>query len=294
MDFNQVRYFLALADTLNFTRAAEKCYVSQPALTQAIRRLEDELGGTLIHRNGRHTELSELGKLLRGHFEKIDHARHMVRATAKAVTSGEIAELHIGIMCTIGPRVLTQLLNNFQLEHPMVSLVLHDVTPNSIPEKLISGEIDGAFCALHGPAHPQLRYFNLFEEAMVVAFPSGHNFADMSAVSLREIAAQRYIDRELCEFRHEFLEYFKDENLQLEVAFRSQREDWIQSMIRDGVGISVIPRFSLLYPELDHRPIKDPTLSRSVEFAVVDQQVVSAALDMLMMHVDSHEWRIPE
>lgn len=292
MDFNQVRYFLALANTLNFTRAAEQCYVSQPALTQAIKRLEAELGGELIHRDGRYTELTELGKSLRGHFEQIDRTRHLVRTTAKSVTTGEIAELNIGLMCTIGPQLLAGMLDAFQMQHPMVSLVLHDVTPTSIPDLLLSGALDGTFCARHGPPHPQLRYVDLFEEAMVVAFPPGHAFAEMDAVPLRTVAKQRYVDRLHCEFRHEFLEFCENEHFELDVVFRSQREDWIQSLIRDGVGVSVIPQFSLLRPELDYRPITDPALSRKVEFAVVDQPKLTAALDMLIEQARIHDWQV--
>ena len=75
MDFSQVRYFLALAETLNFTRAAEKCHVTQPTLTQAIKRLEEELGGPLIYREGRYSRLTKLGQSLRTHFEKIEQTR---------------------------------------------------------------------------------------------------------------------------------------------------------------------------------------------------------------------------
>ena len=111
MDFKQVHYFLALADTLNFTKAAELSNVSQPALTQGIKRLEDELGGELVHRDGRYTELTDLGRSLRSHFEQINRSRHLLSSTARALVSGDTAELHIGIMCTIGPRILTGMLN---------------------------------------------------------------------------------------------------------------------------------------------------------------------------------------
>ncbi len=292
MDFNQVRYFLALANTLNFTRAAEQCYVSQPALTQAIKRLEVELGGELIHRDGRYTELTELGKSLREHFEQIDRTRHLVRTTAKAVTSGEVAELNIGLMCTVGPRALAGMLDAFQMQHPMVSLVLHDVTPASISDLLLSGALDGAFCARHGPPHPQLRYVELFEEAMVVAFPADHAFAELDSVPLQAVAEQRYIDRLHCEFRQEFLEFCEDKNFELDVVFRSQREDWIQSLIRDGVGVSVIPEYSLLRPELDSRRITEPALSRRVELAVVDQPEVTAALKILIEQAKNHDWQV--
>ncbi len=290
MDFNQVRYFLALADTLNFTRAAEQCYVSQPALTQAIKRLESELGGELIHRDGRYTQLTELGKSLRVHFEQIDRTRHLVRTTAKAVTTGEVAELNIGLMCTIGPGVLAGMLDGFQMQHPMVSLVLHDVTPDSIANLLLAGSIDGAFCARHGPPHPQLRYVELFEEAMVVAFPPEHEFASMQAVPLKAVAQQRYVDRLHCEFREEFVEFYKTQDVELDVVFRSQREDWIQSLIRDGVGVSVIPQFSLLGPELDYRPVSEPALSRNVEFAIAAEAQPSPALRTLISRAKSHQW----
>jgi len=86
LDFNQVRYFLAVSDELNFTRAAEQCHVTQPALTQAIKRLETELGGELIHRDGRNTELTSLGKSLRSHFQQIDQTKKLINSTAKAVS----------------------------------------------------------------------------------------------------------------------------------------------------------------------------------------------------------------
>ncbi|UTV29487.1 LysR family transcriptional regulator [Photobacterium atrarenae] len=294
MDFNQVRYFLALANTLNFTRAAEQCYVSQPALTQAIKRLETELGGELFLRDGRHTRITALGQSLRGHFEQIDHTRHLVRATARAVTSGEIAELNIGVMCTIGPWLITEMLDTFQAQHPMISITLHDVTPASIPPLLLSGAIDGALCARHGSPHSQLRYISLFEERMVVAFPPGHEFSNRAAVPLRAIARQRYVDRLHCEFRQEILQFHEAHDIQQDVAFRSQREDWIQSMVLDGVGVSVMPQFSLLHTKLEHRPIIDPVMSRKVEFAVVDHPQSPPALSELLKHVSTHDWSVAQ
>lgn len=290
MDFNQIRYFLALADTLNFTRAAEQCFVSQPALTQAIKRLETELGCELIRRDGRENALTDLGKSLRAHFEQIDRTRHLVRATAKAVNAGEIAELNIGLMCTIGPGVLAPMLDAFHVAHPLVSIVLHDVAPDAISDLLLTGVLDGAFCARHGPPHPQLSYVELFEEPLVIAFPEGHAFSQMDAVSLRDIAKQQYVERLHCEFREEVLEYYKDLDLELEVAFRSQREDWIQGMVRNGVGVCCIPRYSLLRPELDHRPIVDPALSRKVAFATAQQSEQPPALKLLAEMARAHDW----
>jgi len=290
MDFNQVRYFLALADTLNFTRAAERCYVTQPALTQGIKRLENELGGELIRRDGRYTELTDLGRALRSHFEQINRTRHLVRMTAKAVISGDIAELNIGVMCTIGPRVLAGMLDAFQMNHPMTSIVLHDVVPPAIENLLLTGGLDAVFCARHGSAHSRLRYIELFEEPMVVAFPAGHEFSNYDSVTLMDIVKQRYVERLHCEFREETHEFSREHELDLDVAFKSEREDWIQSLIRDGVGVSMIPKYSLLQPELDHRPIVDPPLTRKVELAIVDDADASPALNRLIEEATFYDW----
>ncbi len=290
MDFNQVRYFLALAETLNFTRAAERCFVTQPALTQGIKRLEDELGGELIKRDGRYTELTELGLSLRSHFEQINRTRNLVKMTARSVVSGDVAELNIGIMCTIGPRVLTGMLNAFQMNNPMISIVLHDVTPNSIPDLLLTSGLDAVFCARHGPAHLRLRYLNLFEEPMVVAFPKSHEFSDYETVMLMDVVKQRYVERLHCEFRQDTHNFSRQQELELNVVFRCEREDWIQSLVRDGIGVSIIPRYSLLQPELDHRPIVDPEMTRMVELAIVNDAELPSALERLIDAAVAYEW----
>ena len=291
MDFNQIRYFLAVSDTLNFTRAAEQCHVTQPALTQAIKRLEAELGGELIHRNRRNTELTRLGQTLRTHFQQINRTRKLVRSTAKAVTSGELDELHIGLMCTLGPVALSGLLKQFQAQHPMLSLVLHDVTPAGINDLLLTGAIDGAFCSRQGAPHPKIKYIDLYDEPIVVAFPSGHPFTDMTEVPLNAIAKEQYVDRLHCEFRDDFLSFCGDRDLDLMVAFSSQREDWIQNLIREGLGVSVIPKYSLLHPALDHRAIVEPRLSRRIEFACVNQDDAAPGLELLTDQINVYNWQ---
>ncbi len=293
MDFNQVRYFLALANTLNFTRAAEQCNVSQPALTQAIRRLETELGGDLVDREGRRIELTPLGNHLRGYFAQIDRTRKAVNATATAVTSGTISELNIGLMCTIGPRVIAPMIDAFRNEHPRVSIILHDVTVDSAADLVLTGALDGSFCAHRNPPTDEIAHIDLFEERLVVAMPVGHAFEGLDEVPLREIANQRYLDRLHCEFREDVLEYYRGIDLDLDVIIRSEREDWIQGMVRDGAGISCIPRYSLLEPELTHRPIVDPELSRSVSFAYAKRPGTPRALENLIAMANSYDWPKP-
>ncbi len=290
MDFNQVRYYLALADTLNFTRAAERCHVTQPALTQGIKRLEEELGGELVRRDGRYTELTELGRGLRTHFERINRTRHLVGMTAKAIVSGDVAELNIGVMCTVGPKVVGAMLNDFQMHHPMTSIVLHDVTPTAYPNLLLTGSLDAVFCARKSSGHNRLLYTKLFDEDMVAAFPKGHELSQKEEVKLEDMLSYPYVDRLYCEFKQVTYDLAQERETPMNVVFRSEREDWVQSLIYKGAGVSVIPRYSLLDSGLDFRPLIDPKQTRSVELAIIDDREVSPALENLLVASIDHDW----
>src|SRR6185369_15502932 len=124
MEMQQVRYFLSLARTLNFTRAAEQSNVSQPALTRAIQQLEHELGGPLFHRERAKTHLSELGRIMLPYLESIHDQAQAARQHAENLKKLEDATLHIGAMCTIGPAILSDLIVKFRIEHPNVDLVV--------------------------------------------------------------------------------------------------------------------------------------------------------------------------
>lgn len=291
MDINQIRYFLALADTLNFTRAAEQCFVSQPALTQAIKRLEEELGSSLIHREGRDTRLTELGRMLRGHFEQIELTRQSVKDTAKAYVEGTVQELNVGLMCTIGPQVIGRFLNEFQIRYPHILLLLHDVPHCDIPELLRSGALDSAFGSSHNHReNDTLKAIHLFKEPMVVAFPDGHSFSSKDTVPLVDIVREKYLDRLHCEFRDDFITFCKEKSIELNIIFRSQREDWIQDFIREGVGVAVLPEHSLLQPPLDYRPVSEPSLSREVELFVSDRNSGSDGLKALIEMAKEYPW----
>lgn len=290
MEIKQIHYFLALAETLNFTRAADKCHVSQPALTQSIMRLEEELGGRLIHRQGRDTRLTDLGLTLRSHFEDIEKTRQMALDTARSFVGSQAPELNIGLMCSVGPRMLWSFLDDFQADHPGMLLLLHDVQFKAIPELLLSGGLDAVFCTSHGTHDKRLSYMALFNERMVVAFPPGHKFSAMARVPLHSVAKEKYVDRLNCEYRDEFFDYCDENDVELQITFRSQREDWIQVLVREGAGVTTIPEYLLIPPMLDFRPIEEPSLEHQIEFAVAERSDVSPALEALLEHAQSFPW----
>src|SRR5919108_5328137 len=99
MEMHQIRYFLAVCETLNFTRAAEQCNVTQPALTRAIQKLEEELGGLLFRRERNLSHVTDLGRLMRPHLEHVLEETEAAKSTAKGFMKLENAPLRLGVMC---------------------------------------------------------------------------------------------------------------------------------------------------------------------------------------------------
>ena len=204
MELSQIRYFLAVAETLNFTAAANACAVSQPALSKAIRKLEDTLGGELFDRTSQQVALTEFGHTMRVHFELIEENRRKALEAARATAGAKTTQLNVGVMCTVGPHRFAPFFRRFRNANPDVELTLHDVAPAVIPELLLSGALDCVLCARSADHDPRFEAIDLFEEKFVVAFAQNHRFAAQDSVTLSEIAAEPYLDRLHCEIRDDF------------------------------------------------------------------------------------------
>ena len=126
MEMHQVRYFLAVADELNFTRAAERCHVAQPSLTRAIKLLEEELGGPLFHRERANTHLSELGRMVKPYLDHVYDQMQEAKRQALEFTKLKKTTLKLGVMCTIPPNQLVDLVCGLQARNPGIELELKD------------------------------------------------------------------------------------------------------------------------------------------------------------------------
>jgi DNA-binding transcriptional LysR family regulator len=290
MNFNQIRFFLAVAETLNFTSAAESCAVSQPALSKAIRNLEDSLGAELFSRNTQHVELTEFGRTMRVHFERIEENRRRALDAAKLATKAATEPLNVGVMCTIGPRRFSGFLETLRQTDPQIEVTLHDVTPSVIPPLLLSGSLDCVFCAREAKHDQRFETLDLFNEHMFVAFADGHRFAEMDSVALEEIAKEPYLDRLHCEFRDEFLDFTKGSGLELDVVLRSERDDWVLELLRQGIGVSVIPANSIILNDVLHRPICDLTGHRCLELVTTKNEDMTPALRTFRALATAYDW----
>src|SRR3954447_15260170 len=150
MEMHQIRYFLAVCEELNFTRAAERCNVAQPSLTRAIKLLEEELGGQLFHRERTNTHLSELGRMVKPHLEEVYAQAQEAKRQALDFTKLKKIRLRLGVMCTIQPDELIDLVSGLQSRHPGIELEVVDASAAQLEDRLLNGDLEVAIYCIPG------------------------------------------------------------------------------------------------------------------------------------------------
>ena len=293
MEMHQIRYFLAVCETLNFTKAAEQCNVTQPALTRAVQKLEEELGGLLFRRERKLTHMTDLGNLVRPQLETILRHTDQAKTTAKSFMQLKDAPLNLGVMCTIGPMRFISFLSRFGHDHPGIEVSLAESVPERLMESLVAGDIDLAVTTAPEDRNERIDPRPLYDERFVVAFPSGHRFEALAEVPLMTISGESYLARANCEYYETFERIIAEQHLTIEDVYRSEREDWIQTMIMAGMGIAFLPEFSPLLPGLQTRPIVAPEVRRQICLATIAGRRFSPAVAAFVKAIDAFAWPGP-
>jgi DNA-binding transcriptional LysR family regulator len=290
MEMHQIRYFLAVSEELNFTRAAELCHVTQPALTRAVQKLEEELGGLLFRRERSQTHLTDLGRLMRPHLEQILHEAEHAKTAAKGFLKLERAPLGVGVMCTVGPMRFVSFLGAFRAAHPGVELTLKEGTPDQLHAMLRDGSIDLAVMAQPTPFAEHYDVKPLYRERYVVAFPSGHRFMRQNAIKATDIQGENLLSRTHCEFHDHVSELMRERGIKANVCFGSDREDWIQSMIVAGLGCCLFWESSPTIPGIETRPLIDPEIAREVSLVSIAGRRFSPAVATFVRAIRGFRW----
>jgi LysR family hydrogen peroxide-inducible transcriptional activator len=241
MELHQLRYFVAVAQTGNFSRAAERCHVSQPALSQQILKLERRLGQPLFHRLGRRAVLTDAGRLLLERATVILATLEDAEARLRATSDPEGGRLAIGVIPTIAPYLLPSTLEGFVRRYPKVELVVReDLTAHLVPA-VVEGELDLAIVALpivdeHLESEP------LLAEPLWLALTPGHPLARRKRIILEDLAEERFILlNEMHCLGEQILNFCRAHECQPQIACRSAQIATIQALIALGQGISLLP-----------------------------------------------------
>jgi LysR family hydrogen peroxide-inducible transcriptional activator len=242
MELHQLRYFVAVADEGNFSRAAAKVRVAQPSLSQQIRKLEAEIGQPLFDRLPRSVVLTEAGRCL------LDYARQILASIGDArrcvdELKGKIAgDVAVGAIPTIAPYVLPELVVTFQNHYPDVTLHIVEDATERIVRRIETGELDVALASTCQKS-PTLRIEHLGNEALLALVPEGHPLAKQAAVSFDDLKSQRFLLLHemhcLSQQVHHLLE---SRRLHPEIALAGSQLSTIANMIAAGIGVSIVPQ----------------------------------------------------
>jgi len=289
MEIHQIRYFLAVERTRNFSRAAEQCNITQPALTRAIQKLEEEVGGKLLHRRPGNIELTELGRALFPRLESAYQTINEARTQARDLVEQRKQRLRLGFMCTIGPDRVGAFLRPIIAAIPHLDLIVREAKGTDIINDLLGEHID---VAIVGLPHYQdgLEHHSLYDEQYVVAMPANHRLAPANQITLAELDGENYIERINCEFDAHF-DYQQGEwPIEINTRFRSEREDWVQALVAAGIGVSIMPESFPLMSGVTSAPLVTPEIKRSISIVTAQDQSLSPAAVEFIKLVKAQSW----
>jgi LysR family hydrogen peroxide-inducible transcriptional activator len=241
MELQQLRYFVAIAETGSFTRAAERCQVAQPSLSQQIQKLERQLRQRLFDRLGRRVLLTEAGAALLERAAPILAAVDEAERSLRDGLDPGRGRLTVGAIPTVAPYLLPPVLTAFLRRYPQVETLLQEDVTQALLAALAAGELDLAVVALP-VADERLRVEPLCTEALLVTLPRGHRLARRHRVGLDDLRDERFILlNEMHCLTGQVRSYCGKHGFTPQVACRSAQVATVQRLIELGLGVSLLP-----------------------------------------------------
>lgn len=244
MEMNQIRYFLAVCEHRNFTHAAKASNVSQPSLTAAIKKLEEELGGALFLRDRAGCRLTPLGSLIRPRLQTVHQETSEAKAEAIRHNRLERVPISVGIGETIGQRKISEAIERYRQRLPQAEIELVVETQQGLLEGLRNGRFDLVITSNEVSAE-LYRIDPLYREEYRVVVSAEHALSKHKTVSLDLLTSTNMLDRLNCEMRDTLHKTCADSGHALYAAYRSNRVDWLLGLARLGSGAVILPVTSI-------------------------------------------------
>ncbi len=245
MKLSALRYLIAFADHSSFSRAAEQCHVSQPTLSVALQRLEDELGVTLIERGKHHVGLTEVGERVVAQARKTLEEANRIETVAQTGKDPLSGSFRLGVIHTIAPYLLPDLMVTLQQVAPGLTLYIEESMTALLADYLKYGSIDAAIVALPFEI-PGIETQALYDEVFEVVVPKDHAWAGRSHIDASEIGTEQVL---VLKAGNCFREQVLDACPEISHNDASMRQghsiETIRAMVASGYGISVLPKSAL-------------------------------------------------
>lgn len=289
MEMHQIRYFLAVARTLNFTQAADECHVAQPSLSRAIKKLEEELGGELFRRERSLTHLTELGRIMQPLLAQAYDTASSAKLLATSYRKGTYAPLRIALASAIDMRVLVKPLSNLMATMAGVELKFYRGTPEEVAQHLKSGDSE---LAIAGPIDwDRLRSYNLFNTDFRLFLNRSHRLADAGSVSLAELQGERLHLRPYCAAYAQVSQALADNGVHPSVCDIAVSDHDILALLDTDLGVSIMAALTAHGDGVCSVPIDDLDVACTIQLhTVIGRQQTPAAAGLIQL-LRSANWR---
>ena len=292
MELSQIRYFVTLAQTLHFTRAAEACHVSQPALTRAIQKLEEELGGVLFHRERALTQLTELGQQMLPPLQRVLNATLEAQTIADSFRRRVTSPLRVGLEFSISAAVLTPVMTALRGFNADIELTLRTGSQADLCDWVLNSEIDMGLL-VDGPDVPErLHRWAMFAERYMVVCQSGHKFKDLEAVPPGELASECLLLHEdaACPVRKYLARLWGQNDLRPRRQHFGNSTEQLLEMVQAALGVSVCgERLASALPFL-RRPIAATPADRTIILATASGRQLGPTAAMFLRLMRARAW----
>ncbi|MBM4426769.1 MAG: LysR family transcriptional regulator [Chloroflexi bacterium] len=270
MEIHQLTYFVAVAETGNFSRAAERCNVAQPSLSQQIMKLEQELGETLFERLPRKVVLTDAGRVLLPKALSILGELQDIKHTLTQNIDNGYGSLHVGFIPTIAPFVLPQVIQRFGREYPNASLTVQEDLTETLVRNLVDGTLDVGITSMP-IAHKLIRTQELHIEPLLVASSKKHNIINRASIRVKELDDLPFIALSEMHCLGEQIQSFcLQQQVDLKVVCDTSQLTTVQNCVALGLGVSLVPRALALSDtskSITYRPLSDTTPQRKIAAA---------------------------
>lgn len=265
MNIRDLKYLVALAEHQHFGKAADACFVSQPALSMQIKKLEDHLGIKLLERTNKSVLLTDHGLVISERAKQILNQVDEIFAIAKVSKDPYAGELKLGIFPTLAPYLLPQIIPTLSKKFPKLSLLLIEEKTATLIEKLKSGKLDAILIAL---PIIETNFFTvpLFDEEFLLAIPNNHELAKRKTLRQQDLNHKNLLllDEGHC-LREQALTVCQKANASETQDFRATSLETLRHMVSAGVGITLMPKLACTPTDrITYVPFSTPKPMRTI------------------------------
>jgi DNA-binding transcriptional LysR family regulator len=266
---HHIRYFLAVSQTLNWTRAAEQCNVAQPALTRAIKALESELGGELLRRERALSHLTELGQRILPMLRQSYETALSAKMVAASIRKGEAAPLSVAVSHTVALRPFTATLRALSRALPGLQLKLHRGSGSEVAEYLKLGKAELAIAGPIRETWSRLDTFQLFAEPFGLVVSRTHRLAGINKAEFKDLAGETLLINTSCEMVEELRAWLEVNGIFDTATHQVATQEDLLALLKEDLGIAIIPVGAMDTDGLRRIPLKHLKLVRSVSMYTV-------------------------